>query len=204
MINFEKIDYDFNALEPYIDEKTMEIHHTKHHQGYVNNLNNLLEGTELQDATLEEVLVKNLDLDLAVKAGINNNAGGAYLHNNFFGQFSGNVVALAGDLKDKVEEQFGTVEKMLEELKTKGATQFGSGWSALAVNTKTKELEIIQFANQNIAPFIAQGVYPIATIDVWEHAYYLNYQNLRPKYLEEVIKIIDWGIVEKRYKDLLA
>ncbi len=203
MIELKKLNYDFGDLEPYIDAQTVEIHHTKHHQAYVNNLNGLIKGTNLENLNLDEILLQVDSLDSSIKNGVNNNAGGVYLHDNYFGQFSKNPSVLTGELKEKIDAKFGSFDQFLEKFKTKAATQFGSGWSALVVNKNSKDIDVVQIPNQDVAKFLKEGNIPIATLDVWEHAYYLKYQNLRPKYLDEVVNLIDWDIVTNRYLEII-
>ncbi len=199
MIKLEELNYDLGDLEPVIDKETVEIHHLKHHQAYVNNLNGLIEGTELANKELEDILL-SLDNVKENKAGINNNAGGVYMHNLYFGQFSKSPCACKGILLEKIEEKYETLDKMLDIFKDKAMKQFGSGWSVLVVD-ENKNLDIVSIANQDVATLLTKKLYPIATLDVWEHAYYLKYQNRRAEYLNEVVNIIDWNIVEKNLKD---
>ncbi len=200
MIKLEELNYDLGDLEPVIDKETVEIHHLKHHQAYVNNLNGLIEGTELETKELEEILLSLNNVN-ENKAGINNNAGGVYMHNVYFGQFAKNPNECKGELLSKIEEKFKTQENMLEIFKDKAMKQFGSGWSVLVVD-KDKNIDIVAIANQDVADLLTKGLYPIATLDVWEHAYYLKYQNRRAEYLNEVVNIIDWDIVSNRFENI--
>lgn len=199
MIKLIDLDYEVNSLEPIINKETVEIHHGKHHQAYVNNLNGLLEKADSQDLSLDEVLLNVGKFKEEFNAGINNNAGGVYMHNVYFEQFSKNPQEPTGEILDKINSAFNSYDSMLEELKDKAAKQFGSGWSALVVNGATKSLEIVQIPNQDVAKVIQSGLTPIVALDVWEHAYYLDYQNRRPEYLENVVKLIDWKKVEEKY-----
>lgn len=194
--------YDYDALEPYIDRKTMEIHHDKHHAGYVNNLNKALEkyseDEELQSKTLEEIL-KNLDsIPEDIRTAVRNNAGGHYNHSLFWDILSGESKELSGDLKLAIDKKFGSYKKFKEEFSSKASTRFGSGWAWLVVDNG--ELEIVTTPNQDNP--LSEGKYPILGLDVWEHAYYLNYQNRRPDYIEAFFNIINWENVEKIYKSL--
>lgn len=191
-----KLNYGYNDLEPVVDGLTMEIHHGRHHATYVANYNGLVEGTEFADRGIEEVL-SNLDLLPAEKKqAIINNGGGAYNHNVYFEQLIPGGSELAdGELKTAIVATFGSVEEMLEQLKTAAATRFGSGWSWLVV--KDDQLSIMQTLNQDTV--ISEGYTPLITIDVWEHAYYLKHQNKRPAYLAEIVTILDWNVIEARY-----
>ncbi len=201
MIELQKLAYDLGDLEPIIDKKTVEIHHLKHHQAYVNNLNGLIEGTNLESKSLEEILL-SLESVKENKVGINNNAGGVYMHNIYFGQFSKELKTCEGSLLNKINETFGSFEEMIIIFKEKALKQFGSGWSVLVTDIKGN-LDIVSIANQDVAELLIEGKYPIATLDVWEHAYYLKYQNRRAEYLDQVVTIIDWDLVSKKYKNII-
>ncbi|WOO87511.1 superoxide dismutase [Mollicutes bacterium LVI A0039] len=191
-----QLKYGYADLEPVIDAMTMEIHHGRHHATYVANYNGLVEGTEFADTAIEEVL-SNLDkLPADKKQAIINNGGGAYNHNVYFEQFTPGGSELSdGELKDKIVATFGSVEAMLDQLKNAALTRFGSGWSWLVV--KGDELSIVQTLNQDTV--LSDGYTPLITIDVWEHAYYLKHQNKRPAYLEDVVTILDWSVIEARF-----
>ncbi len=188
--------YGYGDLEPTIDALTMEIHHGRHHATYVANYNGLVEGTEFEALSIEEVL-GNLDkLPEEKRQAIINNGGGAYNHNVYFEQFTpGGSEIEDGELKDKIISTFGSVEEMLSALKTAGATRFGSGWSWLVV--KDDELSVIATLNQDTV--LDEGYTPLINIDVWEHAYYLKHQNKRPAYLDDVVTVLDWKVIEDRY-----
>ncbi len=191
--------YAYNALEPYIDAQTMEIHHTKHHAAYVNNLNAAVKGTDGEKMTLLEILASTKKFDMKVR----NNAGGVYNHDLFFTTLSPKGGGQpTGDLAKAIDEAFGSFENMKTQLNTAGANRFGSGWAWLYVNTEGK-LAIGSTPNQDnplmdIAEF--KGT-PIFGIDVWEHAYYLKYQNKRADYLNAVWNVVDWNAVAKRYAE---
>ncbi len=191
-----ELKYGYADLEPAIDALTMEIHHGRHHATYVANYNGLVEGTELAELSVAEVLT-NLDkLPAEKKQAIINNGGGAYNHDVYFEQFTPGGSELAdGELKDKIVSTFGSVEEMLEQLKNAGLTRFGSGWSWLVA--KGDELSIAQTLNQDTV--LSDGFTPLIAIDVWEHAYYLKHQNKRPAYLDDVVTVIDWKVVEDRF-----
>ena len=176
-----KLNYSFDALEPHIDAKTMEIHYGKHHNGYTNNLNNAISGTELESKTIEEIL-KNLDLD---NMALRNNAGGYFNHNLFWEIMGPNCGGNpSGEISEAINSNFNSFENFKEEFKKAAATRFGSGWAWLCVLGDGK-LEICSTPNQD-NPLMENscGGNPILCLDVWEHAYYLNYQNRRPDYIE--------------------
>jgi Fe-Mn family superoxide dismutase len=185
-----KLPYANNALEPYISEKTIEYHYGKHHQAYVNNVNNLIVGTEFENATLEEIILKS-------SGGIFNNGAQVWNHTFYFMQFNPDGCHEPKDeLKIAIEKKFGSVEKFTEEFNKAAATLFGSGWAWLVTNEKG-ELEIVQTSNAG-NPMTA-GKKPLLTCDVWEHAYYIDKKNLRPKYIEDFWKIVDWKVISERF-----
>ena len=191
-----KLNYSFDALEPYIDAKTMEIHYGKHHNGYTNNLNNAISGTELENKSIGEIL-KNLDLN---NMALRNNAGGFFNHNLFWeimGQNCGGNPT--GEIAEAINSNFDSFENFKDTFKKSGATRFGSGWAWLCIHDDGK-LEICSTPNQD-NPLMPNGCggNPILCIDVWEHAYYLNYQNRRPDYLEAFFNLINWEEVNNKY-----
>ena len=191
-----KLNYSFDALEPHIDAKTMEIHYGKHHNGYTNNLNNAISGTELESKTIEEIL-KNLDLD---NMALRNNAGGYYKHNLFWEIMGPNCGGNpSGEISEAINSNFNSFENFKEEFKKAAATRFGSGWAWLCVLGDGK-LEICSTPNQD-NPLMENscGGNPILCLDVWEHAYYLNYQNRRPDYIEAFFSLINWDEVNSKY-----
>ena len=182
--------YAPEALEPVISKETIAFHHGKHLAGYVNNLNGLLEGSPLAGLPLEEIVLKT-------EGGMLNNAGQILNHNMYFEQFSGDPKsAPMGTLAKAIERDFGSLEEFKEEFQKKGATLFGSGWVWLS-SDKDGKLVITQEANA--ANPIQKGLKPLLTFDVWEHAYYLDYQNRRPDHLAALWQIINWEVIEKRY-----
>ncbi|HZW62330.1 MAG TPA: superoxide dismutase [Flavobacteriaceae bacterium] len=192
-----KLKYEYNALEPHIDARTMEIHHTKHHQGYTNNLNNAISGTPLENKAIEEIL-SGLDM---TNMAVRNNGGGFFNHALFWEVINPeNKGRLSGPLKDAVESAFGSFDGFKEAFSKAAATQFGSGWAWLCVH-KGGKVEICATPNQDnpLMPGVGCGGYPILGIDVWEHAYYLNYQNRRPDYIQAFFNVINWNEVERRY-----
>ena len=193
-----ELNYSYDALEPHIDAKTMEIHHSKHHNGYTTNLNNAIEGTEMQNQSIEEIC-KSENLTGAVR----NNGGGYYNHCLFWDILSPNG---GGEPKDEVAEainsSFGSFENFKNEFAKAAATRFGSGWAWLCV--KNGALDICSTANQDNPLMLDQcGGTPILALDVWEHAYYLNYQNRRPDYINAFFNVINWEEVNRRFKAAL-
>ncbi|WP_372938858.1 superoxide dismutase [Seonamhaeicola sp.] len=191
--------YAYDALEPHIDARTMEIHHTKHHAGYTNNLNNAIAGTDLEGKSIEDILT-NLDLD---NGAVRNNGGGFYNHSLFWTVMNPEDRGyLSGELKDAIESTFGSKDEFIAEFSKAAATRFGSGWAWLCVH-KGGKIEICSTANQDnpLMPGIGCGGTPILGLDVWEHAYYLNYQNRRPDYIKAFFNVVNWNEVEKRYAE---
>jgi Fe-Mn family superoxide dismutase len=190
-----------NSLEPYIDELTMNIHHDKHHAAYVNNLNASLEKyPELYDKSLEELLTSLDSLPEDIRTAVKNNGGGHYNHSIFWSiiapQAGGEPV---GELAEKINEYFGSFNQFKELFSKAAIGKFGSGWAWLVIS-KNGSLEIVSTANQD-SP-ISEGNKPLLGLDVWEHAYYLNYQNRRPDYIKEWWNIVDWNEVSNRYFSL--
>ncbi len=191
--------YAADALEPHIDKETMEIHHGRHHKAYVDNLNKAIEGTDAANLSLEDIN-KNIS---NYSAAVRNNGGGHYNHSLFWTVLSANGGGEpTGELADAINEAFGSFDELKNQLKAAGATRFGSGWSWLIVNASGK-LEVTSSPNQDNPLMDVAEVKgtPIFGIDVWEHAYYLKYQNKRPDYLEAVFNVADWNAVAKRYAD---
>ena len=187
--------YAHDALEPHIDAKTMQIHHGKHHQAYVDNANKALDGTEWANAAVEDV-VKSLDkLPEAIRGAVRNNAGGHANHALFWTILSPNGGTPAGALAAAIDATFGGLDQLKAAINDAGIKRFGSGWSWLVVSNGA--LEVVSTANQD-SP-LTDGKTPILGIDVWEHAYYLNYQNRRPDYLAAIWNVINWDEVARRY-----
>jgi len=190
--------YALDALEPHIDAKTMEIHHGKHHQAYVTNLNKAIAGRpDLEARTLEQLLSNIETLPADVRNAIRNNGGGHANHTLFWqtlGPSAGG--APSGKFGEEIRSTFGSFDALKEKLEAAGTTRFGSGWAWLVL-TKTGQLEITSLPNQD-SP-ISEGKAPIFGIDVWEHAYYLNYQNRRPDYLKAIWNVVDWNAVSEIY-----
>ncbi len=194
-----ELGFAYDALEPHIDARTMEIHHTKHHNGYTTKLNAAIEGTDLADKSIEDIL-KNLDTS---NTGVRNNGGGYWNHKLFWEVLNPDDRGrLSGELLDAINETFGSKDGMIEQFSKAAATRFGSGWAWLCVHPGGK-LEICSSANQDnpMMPGIGCGGTPIMGLDVWEHAYYLNYQNRRPDYINAFFSVVNWNVVEKKYAD---
>jgi len=191
-IELPKLPYAASALEPYISEKTIEFHYGKHHQAYVTNVNNLVEGTEFEDSTLEEIIIK-------ADGGIFNNGAQVWNHTFYFFQFNpAGCKEPKDELKVAIESKFGSFEIFKEEFTKAAATLFGSGWAWL-VKSEEGDLEIVQTSNAGNPLRI--GKKPVLTCDVWEHAYYIDKKNLRPKYIEDFWKIVDWKVISERFAE---
>ena len=192
-----ELPYAHNALEPHIDARTMEIHHGKHHQGYVNKVNAALAGTEWEDKPIEDVL-RNIDsVDAERRGAVTNNGGGHANHSLFWSILSPNGGGQpTGDLADAINSTFGSFDEFKSAFSTAAATRFGSGWGWLVVNGNGA-LEVTSSANQD-SPLMS-GATPILGLDVWEHAYYLNYQNRRPDYVAAFWNVVNWDAVAANY-----
>jgi len=191
------LSYAYDALEPNIDSRTMEIHHSKHHNGYTTNLNNAIAGTPLADQSIEEIL-KGLDLN---NKAVRNNGGGYYNHRLFWNIMSPNGGGLpTGTLATAIDSAFGSFDNFKSEFAKAAATQFGSGWAWLCIHVDGT-VKVCATANQDnpLMPGIGCGGTPILGIDVWEHAYYLNYQNRRPDYIQAFFNVIDWNKVNELF-----
>ena len=188
--------YAADALEPHIDAKTMEIHHGKHHNGYTAKLNAAIEGTALEGKSIEEILG---DLDMS-NAAVRNNGGGYYNHCLFWEIMGPDAGEMSSELSAAIEAAFGSFDAFKDAFSKAAATQFGSGWAWLCVHNDGK-LEVCSTPNQDnpLMKDVSCGGTPILGLDVWEHAYYLNYQNRRPDYIEAFFKVVNWSEVSKRY-----
>ncbi len=191
--------YSFDALEPHIDAMTMEIHHDRHHNAYVTNLNKAIEGTDAENMSLED-LMANIS---KYPAGVRNNGGGHYNHTLFWEILGPNGGAPSGKLNDAINSAFGSLDGLKEKMNAAGATRFGSGWAWLIV--KDGNLEVCSTPNQDNPLMDIADVKgtPVLGIDVWEHAYYLKYQNKRPDYLGAIWNVINWDAVAARYEAAL-
>ena len=194
------LNYGFDSLEPHIDAKTMQIHHGKHHAGYTSKLNAAVEGTDLEGKSIEDLL-SNLDLS---NSAVRNNGGGYYNHCLFWEIMSPNGGGSpSGNLLAAIEKAFGSFDEFKAEFSKAAATRFGSGWAWLCAHSDGS-LEICSTANQDnpIMNGIGCGGSPILGLDVWEHAYYLNYQNRRPDYIKAFFNVVDWSVVSKKYESI--
>ncbi len=193
-----KLPYAYNALEPHIDARTMEIHYTKHHNGYTTNLNNAIAGTALEGKSIEEIL-KSLDMS---NNAVRNNGGGFYNHALFWEILSPNGGGEpSGELADAIKVAFGDYNGFKDVFSKAAATRFGSGWAWLCVH-KGGRVEICSTPNQDnpLMPGTGCGGFPILGLDVWEHAYYLHYQNRRPDYISAFFSLINWNNIDGLYK----
>ena len=194
-----ELGFAYDALEPNIDARTMEIHHSKHHNGYTTKLNGAIAGTELEGKSIEAILA-NLDMS---NGGVRNNGGGFYNHSLFWKVMNPqNKGTLSGALKEAIEAAFGSEKAFMEAFSNAAATQFGSGWAWLCVH-KGGKVDVCSTPNQDnpLMPGVTCGGTPILGLDVWEHAYYLNYQNRRPDYINAFFSVINWNEVERRFNE---
>lgn len=192
-----QLPYAYDALEPHIDARTMEIHHSKHHNGYTNNLNNAIAGTDLEGKSIEDILT-GLDMN---NGAVRNNGGGFFNHTLFWSTMGPNAGgAPTGDLATAIDQAFGSFEAFKDAFSKAAATRFGSGWAWLCVQ-KGGKVEVCSSANQDnpLMPGIGCGGAPILGLDVWEHAYYLNYQNRRPDYIAAFFNVVNWDAVSALY-----
>jgi Fe-Mn family superoxide dismutase len=188
--------YAYDALEPHIDARTMEIHHTKHHAAYINNVNNAIDGTDMADKSLEEIFQMMGD-----NVAVRNNGGGTYNHNLFWQVMSPTGGGEAsGDVAAAINDAFGSFSTFQESFNKAAATRFGSGWAWLCVHDGGR-VEVCSTANQDnpLMPNVDCSGTPILGLDVWEHAYYLNYQNRRPDYINAFWNVVNWDEVSRRY-----
>lgn len=191
--------YDYDALEPHIDERTMKIHHTKHHQGYTDKVNAALEGHSFGDLPIEKVLRRIDEVPESIRQNVINNGGGYANHSLFWTVLSPNGGgAPTGEISDAINEHFGSFDKFKEAFNNAATGQFGSGWAWLVVDENGK-LEATSTANQD-SPYM-DGKTPILGLDVWEHAYYLNYQNKRGDYVKAFWNLVNWDQVNEYYSD---
>jgi Fe-Mn family superoxide dismutase len=191
--------YDYNALEPYIDTQTMQIHHDKHHQAYVTNLNNALQGQDQLASMPVDDLLRNINqVPDSIRTAVRNNAGGHSNHTMFWNIMKPNSGGQpTGDLASAIQQVFGSFDAFKAALNDAGTKRFGSGWAWLVLDSSGK-LQVISTANQD-SPLM-DGLYPVMGNDVWEHAYYLKYQNRRPEYLNAWWNVVNWDEVARRYE----
>lgn len=202
-----KLPYAFDSLEPSIDTTTMETHYGKHHAAYTKNLNDLTHAAGIQDQSIESILTnwKKNSENLVGAAGIRNNGGGFYNHNLYFGHLSPNGGGQPeGKFAQKIEETFGSFDTFKAEISKLAATQFGSGWAWLS-SDKAGNLKVSSSPNQDNPILETEGeYYPIFGIDVWEHAYYLKYKNLRADYVSAFFNVVDWNVVAQNYEKAMS
>ncbi|MDK6862616.1 MULTISPECIES: superoxide dismutase [Nosocomiicoccus] len=192
-----ELDYAYDALEPTIDKETMEIHYSRHHNTYVTNLNNAVEGTEFENKSLEE-LVKDIDsLPEDIRTAVRNNGGGHYNHSLFWQLLTPEQKDVPAELKEAIEDKFGSLDSFKEKFEAAAAGRFGSGWAWLVVGNDG--LEIISTPNQDNP--LMEDKTPVFGVDVWEHAYYLKYQNKRPEYLGAIWNVVNWEKVNELYQE---
>ncbi|MFQ5531691.1 MAG: superoxide dismutase [Candidatus Nanoarchaeia archaeon] len=191
-----ELPFEYDSLEPYMDKETLVIHHDKHHQAYVNKLNAALEGnTELLEKDIKEILENLESIPSDIKTPVTNHGGGHFNH-TFFWTILKKDTEFSGEVAEKIKEDFGSYDKFKEAFSNSAATLFGSGWAWLVINKEGK-LEILQTKDQ-VSP-VSSGLKPLLVIDVWEHAYYLKYQNRRPEYIEAFFNLINWEQVNEYY-----
>ena len=191
-----KLNYAYNALEPYIDEMTMTIHHTKHHQAYIDNANKAVAGTPFDGKPVEELLENLNSVPDNIRTAVRNNGGGHYNHTLFWKMMGpGKGGEPGGELGEAVKVKFGSFDKLKESLTSAGMGRFGSGWAWLVSNKG--ELEVMSTANQDNP--VSDGKTPLLGIDVWEHSYYLKWQSNRKGYLENFFNVVNWSFVEQNY-----
>ena len=194
MIELPKLEYEYNALEPHIDEETMRIHHSKHHQAYTNNFNKAIENTDLKDKKPEDIIRDLNKVPEDIRTAVRNNGGG-YINHKLFWQILKKDVEFKGEIAEAIKEKFESYEKFKKEFSNAALTQFGSGWAWLVISNEG--LEIVKTGNQD-SP-LTDGKTPLLCLDVWEHAYYIKYQNKRPEYVENFFSVINWNKVNELY-----
>lgn len=198
-----KLNYEFNALEPHIDALTMETHYGKHHKTYTNNFNDAVEKANLTDKSVEEIL-GNLDAveDLSLRKALRNNGGGFYNHNLYFSMLSPNPKEISSTLLNAINKEFGSFDELKNQLTKLALGQFGSGWAWLS-SDKEGKLSVCNTLNQDNPISLKTNQTPILAIDVWEHAYYLKYKNLRADYVDALFNVIDWSLVSQKYEEII-
>tara|TARA_Y100000034_G_scaffold37940_1_gene46617 strand:- start:4357 stop:4971 length:615 start_codon:yes stop_codon:yes gene_type:complete len=199
MMVFElpELEYPYDFLEPYIDKETMEIHHSKHHKSYIDNLNKALEGHEELEGKTAEELLKNLNaVSEEIRTAVKNHGGGHFNH-SFFWTVLKKDVKPQSEILEAIKRDFESYENFVQLFKQSAVTQFGSGWAWLVIDPQSRKLEIMQTHDQE-SP-ISMGKIPLMVIDVWEHAYYLKYQNKRPEYVDAFMKIINWEKINENF-----
>jgi len=200
MFELPKLNYEYNALEPYIDARTMEIHHSKHHAGYTKNFNAALEKAEISGKSAEEIVANIKELPSEIQIAVRNNGGGYVNHKLFWTILSADKSEPSTELKKAIETKFGSFDEFKEKFSAAAKTRFGSGWAWLIVSNG--ELEIMSTPNQDTP--LMEGKTPILALDVWEHVYYLKYQNKRPDYVSAFWNVVNWEEVSKRFKEAMG
>lgn len=202
MFELVKLDYEYNALEPYFDEKTMLIHHTKHHQSYVNNLNNaLLKYPEWQEKNLEELLTSLHLLPEDIKTTVRNNGGGVYNHNFYFKILTKEKTNISNELSEAINRDFKTIDNLKATFYSAALSNFGSGWTWLCLD-KSNKLKVVNTSGHDCV--ITNGYKPLICIDIWEHAYYLKFQNRRNEFIEVFWELINWNIVSDLFNKYIG
>lgn len=202
MFKLIQLPYDYSALEPHIDSLTVETHYDKHHRVYVAKLNTALEGTELLNKNLEEILTNMKMVPEEKYTAVFNNGGQVYNHNLYWNSISPDGGGEpTGKLAEKINSTFGSFENFKKEFSQLGATQFGSGWAWLSIDSQG---ELVLSSTANADSPIFHKMTPIMTMDVWEHAYYLKYKNLRPDYIESFWNVVDWGSINQRFEQAVS
>lgn len=197
LFELPKLPYSYDALEPYIDARTMEIHHTKHHQAYINNLKAALgQHADLRNKALDEMIADLGNVPENIRTAVRNNGGG-HINHSFFWPIMKKDVPFKGDIADAIKAKFGSFDNFKTKFSDTAIKQFGSGWGWLVVSGG--ELEIMSTPNQDNP--LSQGKTPILGLDVWEHAYYLKYQNRRPDYIDAFFNVINWEMVNEHFKN---
>ena len=197
MFTLPKLDYNYDGLEPYIDAQTMELHYSKHHQAYIDKLNAALDGTDWVDKSIEEILHNLESLPEKIRTSVRNNGGGHYNHSLFWKMMkSGGSGQPTGKIAAQIDSTFGSFEKFKQDFEAAAVARFGSGWVWLT--KKNDELIISSSPNQDCP--VMEGIQPILALDVWEHAYYLKYQNRRPEYISNWWNVVDWDYVEELFE----
>ncbi|MGL4662318.1 MAG: superoxide dismutase [Culicoidibacterales bacterium] len=198
MFQLPELGYDYKALEPHFDALTMEIHHSRHHNAYVTNLNAALEqAPELFEKSIEQLVSHLNDVPESIRMAVRNNGGGHFNHTFFWRLLKPGYSGEVTELQEAIAEVFGSAENFEDLFSKAGITRFGSGWAWLVVDNKTKKLEILSTANQDTP--LELGKTPIIGLDVWEHAYYLKYQNKRPDYIQAFWNVLNWDVANEIY-----
>lgn len=198
-----KLPYSYDSLEPYIDALTVEIHYSKHHAAYTKNFNDAVEKAGMTGKNVIEVLSSIDSADPSLQNTLRNNGGGYYNHNLYFSTLSPNPKKVPeGELAEKINSTFGSLEELIEKLSKSASGQFGSGWAWLSVK-KDGSLEVTSTGNQDNPISLKSGSIPILALDVWEHAYYLKYKNLRGDYIKAFFSVLDWSAVERNYNNAM-